>query len=39
MKNNYDVVVVGSGVAGLYGALQFDEKYSVLVISKRSAEL
>ena len=39
MKNNYDVVVVGSGVAGLYGALQFDEKYSVLVVSKRSAEL
>ncbi|MBQ2444630.1 MAG: L-aspartate oxidase [Clostridia bacterium] len=39
MKNNYDVVVVGSGVAGLYGALQFDEKYSVLVVSKRSAKL
>lgn len=39
MKDNYDVVIVGSGVAGLYGALQFDSKYSVLVISKRNAEL
>lgn len=39
MKNNYDVVIIGSGVAGLYSALQFDEKYSVLVISKKSAEL
>lgn len=39
MKDNYDVIIVGSGVAGLYGALQFEEKYNVLVISKRNAEL
>ncbi len=39
MKNFYDVVIIGSGVAGLYGALQFDEKYRVLVVSKRNAEL
>lgn len=39
MKENYDVVIVGSGAAGLYGALQFSDKQSILVISKRNAEL
>lgn len=39
MKDSYDIVILGSGVAGLYAALQFDSKYSVLVISKKSAEL
>ncbi|MCH5198403.1 MAG: FAD-binding protein [Oscillospiraceae bacterium] len=35
-KNVYDVLVVGSGVAGMYGALQFDEDTSVLILSKYS---
>lgn len=39
MKDSYDIVILGSGVAGLYSALQFDSKYRVLVISKKSAEL
>lgn len=39
MKDSYDIVILGSGVAGLYGALQFDSSQSVLVISKKSAEL
>lgn len=39
MKDSYDIVILGSGVAGLYAALQFDSKYNVLVISKKSAEL
>ncbi len=39
MENYYPIVIIGSGVAGLYGALQFDEKYKVLIISKRNAEL
>lgn len=39
MKDNYDIVIIGSGVAGLYGALQFSSKYKVLVISKREAPL
>jgi len=39
MKDNYDIVIVGSGVAGLYAALQFKSKQNVLVISKRNAEL
>lgn len=39
MKQKYDVIIVGSGVAGLYAALQFDEDISVLVLSKREFEL
>ena len=37
-KNNkvYDVLVVGSGLAGMYGALQFDEDTSVAILSKYS---
>lgn len=30
----YDVLIVGSGVAGLYGALQLPENISVLLLSK-----
>ena len=39
MKEKYDVVIVGSGVSGLYAALQFSEDISVLVISKRDLSL
>ena len=39
MKDNYDVVIVGSGVSGLYAALQFSEDIHVLVISKRELSL
>lgn len=39
MKREYDVVIVGAGAAGLYGALQFPEDVSVLLISKRELEL
>ena len=39
MKEKYDVVIVGSGVSGLYAALQFSEDISVLVISKRELSL
>ncbi len=39
MKDSYDIVILGSGVAGLYGALQFDSSHRVLVISKKTAEL
>ena len=35
-KNVYDVLVVGSGVAGMYGALQFEDDTSVLIMSKYS---
>lgn len=39
MKKQYDVVIVGAGVAGLYAALQFTEDISVLIISKREFQL
>ncbi len=31
---NYDVIIVGTGIGGLYTALLLDEKLNVLLISK-----
>lgn len=39
MKNRYDVLIAGCGVAGLYAALQFDESVSVLMLSKQARTL
>lgn len=39
MEKIYDVIIVGTGAAGLYGALKFDESVRVLVISKRNMSL
>lgn len=39
MKKNYDVVIVGMGVAGLYAALHFPPEINVLIIAKKNAEL
>ncbi len=39
MNKEYDVLIVGTGAAGLYGALQFPENISVLLISKRELSL
>lgn len=35
----YDIMIIGSGVAGLYAALNLDERLSVLLVSKRDLEL
>ena len=37
--NNFDVIIVGSGVAGLYSALNLSSKLKVLVLSKRELTL
>lgn len=39
MAKNYDVVIVGSGVAGLYAALNLDPKFQILLLSKQSLTL
>lgn len=39
VKQEYDVIIVGAGAAGLYGALQFGEDTSVLLLSKRELPL
>ena len=35
MQKQYDVVIVGSGVAGLYAALQFDDDVQILMLTKK----
>lgn len=39
MDKKYDVIIVGTGVAGLYGALQYPEDISVLLLSKKELTL
>lgn len=39
MKNKYDVVIAGSGVAGLYAAIQFDDDIDVLVLTKEAKSI
>ncbi len=34
IEDSYDVIIVGSGIAGLYVALNINEKFRVLVLSK-----
>ena len=38
MNLQYDVLIVGSGVSGLYCALNLDKKLNILIISKDSIE-
>ena len=35
----YDVVIVGAGIAGLYTALNIDERYSCLILAKEKIEI
>lgn len=39
MNNNYDVIIVGTGVSGLYTALNLSDKLRVLLITKRELTL
>ncbi len=38
MEKKYDVIIVGTGVAGLYCALNLEERYNICIISKASVE-
>ena len=38
MRQNYDVIIAGSGVAGLHAALCLDESLHVLVLSKKNPD-
>lgn len=38
MKNEYDVIIVGTGVSGCFAAMQFPQSYSVLMITKTELE-
>ena len=35
LKKQYSVVIVGSGLTGLYGALNFPEDIDILMLSKK----
>lgn len=39
MNKKFDVIIVGTGIAGLYAALSFPEDISVLLVSKRELPL
>lgn len=39
MRGEYDVLIAGTGAAGLYAALQFDSSIRILMLAKRSPEL
>lgn len=39
MNKKYDVIIIGTGAAGLYGALNFPEDVNVLLVSKRELPL
>jgi L-aspartate oxidase len=39
VQNNYDVIIVGTGVGGLYSAINLDPKLRILLISKKEFTL
>lgn len=38
MKNNYDVIIIGTGVAGLYNALNLPDYLEILMVTKAGLE-
>ena len=38
MKEHYDAIIVGTGAAGLYCALNLPEKMKILLITKQEAD-
>ncbi len=39
MKNDFDVIIAGCGVAGLYGAINLPDDMNILILSKRESTL
>ena len=39
LKNSYDVLIVGSGIAGLYAALNFPPTVNILMLSKKERHI
>lgn len=39
MSNNYDVIIAGCGIAGLYAAINLPKNLNILIICKRDLEL
>ena len=39
MEKQFDVIIMGGGAAGLYGALNLDKRLRVLVLTKQSETL
>ena len=38
-KKYYDVVIIGSGIAGVYTALEIPEKYKIAILAKEGVEI
>ena len=38
MKENYDVIIVGTGAAGLYCALNLPSRMKILMLTKQQAD-
>ena len=36
---NYDVVIIGSGIAGVYTALEIPGRYNIAILTKESIEI
>ena len=39
MNNNYDVIIIGSGIAGLYAALNLSKDLKILILTKKELAL
>ena len=38
-KEYFDILIIGSGIAGVYTALELDEKYNIAVVTKEEVEI
>jgi L-aspartate oxidase len=39
ITENHDIVIIGSGIAGVYTALEISEKYDIAILTKESIEI